>query len=302
MNLESSIHRFIEKRPKVKGAYGYGSGVFKQSGYTDKDKPQIDMILVVDDLKKWHLENIKLNPKDYSFSARLYFKMTSVSSLKGNTGIVYLSDIVEDGSVYKFGTIEEKDLEKYLETWESFYLPGRFQKTILPIISTKKIDQINEKNRESVLFTALLTLPDGKHRLIDVYTQICGLSYLGDTRMKFAESPRKVLNIVEGSFDKFKEIYGTSNDYFKTGKNDIVTIEYEKVMKDIKKLPKCLLEYLGNDIESLDRNLIRDKILTYLTELNKRESSKQTLKGLYSNGVIRSIKYASRKIMKKIRK
>ena len=300
--LEKEIKKFIEKRPKVKGAYGYGSGVFKQSGYTSKDKPQIDMIFVVENLKEWHLENIKLNPNDYSFSSKLYFKKASNSKLKGNTGIVYLSNIVENNSVYKYGTIEEKDLEKYLDTWESFYLPGRFQKTILPIIESKNIEKMNKKNRESVLFTALLTLPEGKNKLIDVYTQICGLSYLGDTRMKFAENPRKVLNIVEGSFNIFKDIYGTSNDYFKTNKKEEITIDYKKLMKDINKLPKCLLEYLKEDIKKQDINIIREKILTYFTELNKNESSKQTIKGLYSNGIIRSIKYASQKVLKKIKK
>lgn len=301
-NLEK-IKKFINKRPKLKGAYGYGSGVFKQSGYTDKDKPQIDMIFVVDDLKKWHLENIKLNPKDYSLTAKLYFKSASVSKLKGNTGIVYLSNILEDGSIYKYGTIEEKDLERYLDTWESFYLPGRFQKTILPIIESKKIAKINGKNRESALFTALLTLPDKeeKYKLIDVYTQICGLSYLGDTRMKFAENPRKVLNIVEGSYDIFKDIYKIENAYFKTNKKDEITVDYDKLMKDINKLPKCLLDYLG-DLEKLDRNSIREKILAYFTELNKNESSKQTIKGLYSNGLVRSINYASKKVLKKIKK
>lgn len=300
--LEKKIEKFIKKRPKVKGAYGYGSGVFKQSGYTSKDKPQIDMIFVVEDLKKWHLENIKLNPKDYSFTSKLYFKSASVLKLKGNTGIVYLSNIEENGNIYKYGTIEEKDLEKYLTTWESFYLPGRFQKTILPIIESDIITKANEKNRESVLFTALLTLPKEKNKLIDVYTQICGLSYLGDTRMKFAENPRKVLNIVEGSYDKFKEIYGTGNSYFKTNKKEEITIDYEKLMKDIKKLPKSLLEYLKEDIKSQDINVIREKILMYFTEINKKESSKQTLKGLYSNGPIRSINYASKKVMKKLKK
>lgn len=302
MDIKSSISKFINKRPKVKGAYGYGSGVFKQSGYTSKDKPQIDMIFVVEDLKKWHLDNIKKNPKDYSFSAKLYFKSASVSKLKGNTGIVYLSNIEEDGSVYKYGTIEEKDLEKYLNNWESFYLPGRFQKTILPIIESKKIDKANEKNRESVLFTALLTLPEDKTKLIDVYTQICGLSYLGDTRMKFAENPRKVLNIVEGSYDIFKDIYGTGNDYFKSNKKEEITVDYKKLMKDIKKLPKCLLEYLGDDVENVDRNIISERILAYFTELNKNESSKQTIKGLYSNGLVRSINYAYKKVLKKIKK
>ena len=301
MEKIDKIKKFIEKRPKVKGVYGYGSGVFKQSGYTDRDKPQIDMIFIVDDLKKWHLKNIRLNPKDYSFTAKLYFKNASISKLKGNTGIVYLSNIVEEGSVYKYGTIEEKDLEKYLQNWESFYLPGRFQKMVLPIIESDKITKMNEKNRESALFTALLTLPEDKNKLIDIYTQICGLSYLGDTRMKFAENPRKVLNIVEGSYDIFKNIYGTNNSYFKTNKKDEVTIDYAKLMKDIDKLPKSLLEYLEEDIENQNRDSIREKILTYFTELNKKESSKQTIKGLYSNGIIRSIKYASQKVLKKIK-
>ena len=302
MEVKKDIIKFVERRPKVKGAYGYGSGIFKQTGYTDKDKPQIDMIFVVDDLKKWHLENMKLNPNDYSFTSKLYFKTASISKLKGNTGIVYLSNILENGSIYKYGTIEEKDLERYLNTWESFYLPGRFQKTILPIIESKKITKANEKNRENVLFTALLTLPKDKNKLIDIYTQICGLSYLGDTRMKFAENPRKVLNIVEGSYDNFKEIYGTNNLYFKTNKKNVVTIDYERLMKDINKLPNSLIEYIGKDIDRLDRDTICLKILSYFSEINKKESTVQTIKGLYSNGIVRSIKYASKKVLKKIKK
>lgn len=296
------MKRFIEKRPEVKGAYGYGSGVFKQSGYSKKDKPQIDLIFAIDDLKKWHLENMKLNPKDYSFMGKIFFKNAPIAKLKGTTGIVYLSNIYEDGKVYKYGTIEEKDLENYLNTWESFYLPGRFQKAILPVIESKKITEANEKNRASVLLTALLTLPEDRHQLIDIYTQICGLSYLGDTRMKFAENPRKVLNIVEGSFDSLKEIYGTNNQYFKTNKQDEVTINNKKIMQDIDLLPECLIKYLGDDIYSNDKEIISMKILEYFTELNKKESSMQTIKGLYSNGFTRSIQYASQKVLKKIKK
>lgn len=301
MENNDQIKQFIEKRPKVKGAYGYGSGVFQQSGYSKKDKPQIDLILVVDNLKKWHLENMKLNPKDYSFTGKIFFKNASISKLKGLTGITYLSNIIEDDRIYKYGTIEEKDLEQYLNTWESFYLPGRFQKAVLPIIESKKITKANEKNRESVLLTALLTLPNEKPQLIDVYTQICGLSYLGDTRMKFAENPRKVLNIVEGSFDSLKEIYGTGNDYFQVTKKEEVTIDYDKLLEDINQLPESLLKYISSEIEEKDLLKIRNKILEYFTVLNKRESTKQTLKGIYTNGVIRSTQYASQKIIKKIK-
>ena len=298
-NLEE-IKQFVMNRPKVVAAYGYGSGVFKQVGYNDKDKPQIDLIFVVKDLKKWHQENIKLNPKDYSFTGKLYFKHASTKKLKGNTGITYLSNIKNNGSLYKYGTIEEKDLLRYLDTWESFYLPGRFQKRLLPIIESKKITDINSKNREKVLYTALLTMPSDKNKLIDVYTQICGLSYLGDTRMKFAENPRKVLNIVEASFDSFNEMYSKYNTYFKINKNDEIKIDYKALEKDIDKLPKSLLDYIGYE-KSNDLELVKKKILEYLEKHNKEESSKQTLKGLKTNGPVRSIKYALAKISKKIK-
>lgn len=297
MENTQNIKKFVKNRPKVVAAYGYGSGVFKQSGYTDKDKPQIDLILVVDDLKKWHLENMKKNPRDYSFTGKLFFKYASVSKLKGLTGITYLSNIKEDGSIYKYGTIEKNDLVSYLETWNSFYLPGRFQKRILPIIDSKEIEVANEKNRNAVLLVALLTLPMNRNKLIDVYTEICGLSYLGDTRMKFAENPRKVLNIVEGSYDSLNEIYGKECPYFKILKDEKIEIAREKIIKDISLLPSGLLEYLENE---KDLQVVREKIISYFTELNKKESSKQTLKGLFTNGIIRSIQYASKKVMKKI--
>lgn len=297
MENTQNIKKFVMNRPKVVAAYGYGSGVFKQSGYTDKDKPQIDLILVVDDLKKWHLENMKKNPRDYSFTGKLFFKYASVSKLKGLAGITYLSNIKEDGSIYKYGTIEKNDLVSYLETWNSFYLPGRFQKRILPIIDSKEIEVANEKNRNAVLLVALLTLPMNRNKLIDVYTGICGLSYLGDTRMKFAENPRKVLNIVEGSYDSLNEIYGKECPYFKILKDEKIEIAREKIIKDISLLPSGLLEYLENE---KDLQVVREKIISYFTELNKKESSKQTLKGLFTNGIIRSIQYASKKVMKKI--
>lgn len=293
------IRKFIERRPKVKGAYGYGSGVFKQDGYTNKDKPQIDLILVVENLKDWHLENIKLNPKDYSFTGKRFFKKSSIVKIKKSTGITYLSNIEEDGKVYKYGTIEEKDLIKYLETWESFYLPGRFQKPNLPIIEDKKLTKKIEENRQLALLTGLFILDKKDNDLIDLYTSICSLSYLGDTRMKFAENPHKVANIVKGSYDTFKEMYGTGNDYFSVDKKDKIKVNYKKIQNAITKLPKALLNHIGDDTCDLEK--VKNKIIEYFTNLNKNESSEQTIKGISTNGIIRSIKYASQKVLKKIK-
>lgn len=299
MDNLKEINKFIEKRPQVKGAYGYGSGVFKQDGYTKKDKPQIDLILVVENLKDWHLKNIKLNPKDYSFTGKIFFKNASTEKMKKSTGITYLSNIEENGKVYKYGTIEEKDLIKYLETWESFYLAGRFQKPNLPIIEDKKLTKKIEENRKMALLTALLILDKEDNNLIDLYTSICSLSYLGDTRMKFAENPHKVSNIVKGSYENFKEIYGTKNNYYNTDENEKIILNKEKIEKDVTKLPKSLLDYIDDDTNDLDE--IKNKIIEYFTNLNKKESSEQTLKGISTNGITRSIKYASQKVLKKIK-
>ena len=73
--MNENVINFVKNRPEVVAAYGYGSGIFKQSGYTSKDKPQIDLILVVDDLKKWHKENMKANPKDFHSNRGLMKKI-----------------------------------------------------------------------------------------------------------------------------------------------------------------------------------------------------------------------------------
>ena len=83
-----------------------------------------------------------------------------------------------------------------------------------------------------------------------------------------------------------------------TDKKENVTVKISKLQKAINSLPKSLLDYIG-DIEDLEE--VKNKIIEYFTNLNKNESSEQTLKGISTNGVIRSIKYASQKVLKKIR-
>ena len=294
------ISEFVEKRPKCYASFGYGSGIFKQSGYTSKDKPQLDLIIVVDNLKKWHLENMKINKKDYSFIGKLFFKYAKISKLKGNTGITYVSNIKENGNIYKYGTIEKKDLLEYLENWNSFYLPGRFQKIVYPINSNEELDKKIEENRRNALLLAAFLNNKEETTKKDIFVTLCGLSYLGDTRMKFAENPRKVLNIVEGSYDEFIKIYEFDNKYFNLD-NDKVIVDFDNIKKDLKLLPSGLINYLGKDINKED-DIIRKKILSYFTQLNKKESSKQTIKGIYTNGICRSLIYASKKVMKKLKK
>lgn len=295
-----NVEKFIKKRPEVKAAYGYGSGMFKQAGYTDKDKPQIDLIFVVDDLKAWHKANFKLNRKDYSLIGKVFFKYAKISTLKGPTGITYVSNIEEDGNVFKYGTIEEKDLINNMDTWCSFYMPGRFEKTIYPIKETDELNEAIKRNRKNALLVSTYLQNKNEVTKKELLVTLCGLSYLGDTRMGIAENPNKVSNIVEGSFNEFNNIYNFDTNYMKTDGDNLI-IDREMLKEELATLPKGLLEYIADTLDG-DDEITKKRIIDYFKKLNHDESKKQTVKGIWTNGIVRSIKYASKKLAKRFKK
>ena len=283
--MKDFIKEFLNERPEVVAAFGYGSGVFKQLGYDSKEKPQIDLILIVNDMKLWHKENIKRNPKDYSFIGRNFFLNSSLDEIKGITGITYQSNIEYKGHLFKYGIIEYGDFVRHMQTWDSFYVPGRFQKPILTIKSNNFIDELILQNRRNACKVGLLCL--NNKDLKDLYLTICNLSYSGDTRMKVAENPKKVNNIVGASYDKFNEMYNFNDLYQKNGER----IEYEI---DIDELPSSLEKYIKDD-------KTKEKVMEYLSDLNRKESSLQTMKGIKTNGIVKSLRYGLAKVLKKFR-
>lgn len=60
---------YLSKLPDYAFAITYGSGVFRQVGYSAKDhkNAMLDVIIGVDDPVSWHRTNIQLNPQHYSF-------------------------------------------------------------------------------------------------------------------------------------------------------------------------------------------------------------------------------------------
>ena len=283
--MKDFIKEFLNERPEVVAAFGYGSGVFKQLGYDSKEKPQIDLILIVNDMKLWHKENIKKNPKDYSFIGRNFFLNSSIDEIKGITGITYQSNIEYKGHLFKYGIIEYGDFVRHMQTWDSFYVPGRFQKPILTIKSNNFIDELILQNRRNACKVGLLCL--NNKDLKDLYLTICNLSYSGDTRMKVAENPKKVENIVGASYDKFNEMYNFNDLYQKNGER----IEYEI---DIDELPSSLEKYIKDD-------RTKEKVMEYLSDLNRKESSLQTMKGIKTNGIVKSLRYGLAKVLKRFR-
>jgi hypothetical protein len=66
--------------------------------------------------------------------------------------------------------------------------------------------------------------------MIDLATTICQFSYRGDIRMKFKmENPDKVRNIVIGSFEGLKGLYGPGSDRMRRLQDEgVVSVGEEK--------------------------------------------------------------------------
>ena len=289
------IQEFIYNRPKVLAAYAYGSKIFKQDN-ADNTNSLIDLILVVDDIKKWHIENMKINPNDYSTMGANFFKNASKETIKGNTGIAYISDIEENNLKFKYGTIEYKDLLYYLQTWKSFYMPGRFQKTIYPYKEDIELKEAIQRNRNRALLIATYLQNEEYINKNDLLKTLVSLSYMGDTRMSIAENPNKINNLVNGSYQEYNKIYNF-NTSFSVDNDEVVVIKKSTINNEINRLPFSLNEYLkcNNDNDK------KEMIIKYLTDLNKKESLEMTIKGLKTNGLTRSLKYAKRKIEKRFK-
>lgn len=300
MNKEEAIRQFSLQRPDSRAVYGYGSGVFKQA--SSKGKPLTDVIFLVDDIKKWHLDNMKMNPKDYSFIGRLYLSKSSISKIKGVNGITYFSEINGGEYTFKYGVIEVNDFVNGLDTWCNMFMAGRFHKPVMELRSEQSIRDSILYNRKCALMVACLFCNELSTD-VEIYNALCGLSYLGDARMGIAENPHKVENIVQGSFDKIKEIYPLNEVYLSHVGGSLYYIDHEKLLRRIADLPEGLLEYLYDlSIDFNDLEMVRIHIYEYLTSRNRVESKAQIIQGVKTNGVVRSIPYVLAKVKKRFSK
>ena len=89
INYKLFAESIVENRPDIIAAYGYGSAFVHQSGYSYNTKKSLDLIFVVDDIKKWNNKNFKVNRDDYTKYSKTIFKLTPKHLLKSGTGIIY---------------------------------------------------------------------------------------------------------------------------------------------------------------------------------------------------------------------
>ncbi|SCU95382.1 LAMI_0F02256g1_1 [Lachancea mirantina] len=272
-DLENVVSYF---HAPIKYAFGYGSGVFQQSGYSSsREPPQIDLVFGVSHPSHFHSLNMRQNPHHYS-SLR-YFGSNFVSKFQEIGAGVYFNPFVEiNGQMVKYGVVSMDNLLKDLATWNSFYLAGRLQKPVKILRNDRRVSYWNQLNLKGAATLAKHLALQKNDQVFDegeFYKQITALSYLGDVRYKLGgENPNKISNIVNKNFDNFRQYY-------------------KPIFKDV----------VINNSTYLPQGFTVDNAVGLLTRRIASTSAIQTVKGVFTAGVTKSIKYAWAKKLKALK-
>lgn len=326
LRVTDKILGLIDRLPETRAVLGYGSGVIDQGPASirettarssedpkdikkevkkaKKDIKQIDMIIVVDNLKEFYKKNIKMNSHMYRLVPKMFFKLASDESLKKGVPICYTAYVNDGDDTYKMGVIEKNDVLDDLLNWKSYYLAGRFQKEMYTAKGDPDIERANEINKRNALTLGLLLVDYERPTLTDLYENICSLSFMGDVRGKFgAEDPNKIKNLVAGSRDFLNREYRDKTNLFTVGEDGMLDIDYISLIAEVDNLPEDISEKLKDKmLDNREKGKyeldVRDTIEGHLSGIINKTSTEQAIKGIWTTGPIKSLEYAVAKLKK----
>ncbi len=304
-------------------AFAYGSGVFQQHGHKDMSQNMLDYVFAVDNPVKWHMDNMRQNAGHYSILGKLGAKR--IAFIQEHFGArVYFNTLVPcAGRLIKYGVISTSSLINDLLDWETLYISGRLHKPVLLLHSENgnhSLQQALATNLSSAVHVALLLL-DETFTEEELFHVITSLSYSGDFRMTVGEDKDKVSNIVRPNIDFFRELYEpvlVAQDHLHWKREEgrfeqslCSTAQFHH----LNLLPKMVQVSLVNYRNSDGRNRDTEEVLhsfAYDTECRtvmkrcisgivKQSSLTQSVKGIFTAGLTKSLKYSSSKIKKMLK-
>lgn len=311
-NLKSIINSF---ESPIKVSIGYGSGVFPQIGYEkeNNEETQIDFINIVENNDKFHKQNLKQHPSHYSVKFPFLIRL-----IQGKSGIYFNPFVKTDFGIIKYGIISKNTSLIDLSEWSSLYFAGRLHK---PVNFIKDEDEIikflNQFNLKNAMTLSILLIEKNQFSEIELYEQITSLSYLGDFRMYIGgENPNKVKNIVDKQFLLFKKLYEPILEYF-IHRNILVITDNNEINRTFRKnltinnkiklistLPlQFRIKLYKMYQEKSIKEIVKDKdlgnnLIKVISKTITTSSIKQAIKGFFSSGIIKSLKYAIAKQVK----
>ena len=254
----------------------YGSAVFSQGEASQQDSTKLlDLLVVADDPAEWHKENRARHPAHYP---RLLCALGPA-----RLGLIFFPYAEVAQMRCKYGIISTEAFIRDLEQWDSLYCAGRLQKPVKIVGQpTEAVQHALSANLTHALHASLQLLPSSFSEK-DVYEGIARLSYDGDIRMLFAETPDKIQNLVKHNMDHFSQLY-------RPLLNPLVV---DPSLSRLQLRPNCELLLPPR----FDSNHLRKQLWTTV----RRSSLVQTCKGPLSAGLYNSVRYGFRKILKRFK-
>ncbi|XP_051147390.1 uncharacterized protein LOC127262645 isoform X2 [Andrographis paniculata] len=270
---------FLETLPQVEFCCVYGSSLHTNN--LDKSS-MIDLILGVADPQQWHAENLKRNRDHYA---------PWIAHFGGAQLITDVADEIGVG-VHFNPFVPHKD-------------------KVDLIVDTLNVRELNELNLTASVAATLLLWPSLVTE-VQLYSNICRLSYMGDVRMLFAEDRDKVAKIVNSQLPLFQTLY----------RPRLKALQSKEVIRMFYDTDQTLHIQEGNGkgalLDQLPRRIISlteaklgsnirpgtcpDGAAYYLQTVLKRKvmisSARQAVAGLLSAGINRGLRYAGRKMLK----
>ncbi|KAH7290298.1 hypothetical protein KP509_30G041300 [Ceratopteris richardii] len=323
-DVKEALAAPLQDLPAVDFAFAYGSGVFQQPGnliLSRNEAPMVDYILGVQMPTRWHSENIERNPHHYnSWLSWFGGKGVSYVAEKVGAGVHFNAFVPWKDKMIKYGVIGMGDLAEDLLTWKSLYISGRLQKPVRFLVDNWDMAKVNQVNLHAAASTALLLLPS-QFSEEDFYAKICGLSYMGDIRMLFAEDKNKVQRIVKGSSKHFHRLYRaplfhmaaegilelprTFGDVRSLIKRDCSPYATKSLVRS---LPETILQKMfpyvrirHNSELLLSSGEASEHVQRAIRSIVRSSSTKQMLSGLLAAGALNSLQYVWKKTMKALR-
>lgn len=297
-NLEI-IEKLKNDLPQVLAVIGYGSGIYKQTGYNQNEKPDKDVIIVTEDFKDFLIEDYEKNPHHFSddFDKHILIKKKEKDKFYSNVGCL---KFYHNNIHFKAMIISQKALEEDLKTWKYFGMSGRLTKPILYGNISQELDKAIQNNRNNILITALLLNKQNTLTPNELYNAISKITYMYDFRTILpGEKKSKAKDIVNGAYNFFEQTYGTS--LLIQRKSNIIynnhPIEY------IDKLPDNLKKYIYDNLKNKEDLEKLSKIIeNYFRKTNFPNSIRLALSSTATLGKKETIKHGLSKVKRHFQK
>jgi translocator assembly and maintenance protein 41 len=220
----------------------------------------------------------------------------------------------------KYGVIEHECLIEDLVSWKHLYVAGRLQKPTVLITdndsqtSSLQLQEFkhaqNNINLPAALTAALLCID--KHQTNNtnmsipesvLYQRIAQLSYSGDVRMNVsAEDPNKIQKLVEsqGQFERFRLLYRESFERIQQHANLTISSDDADgtIVWDTSNAETVFQKFIPNHIQELCQNDPNRLKHVLQHDIVSPATTQQTIKGVFTAGIGRSMKYAAAKLIK----